>query len=108
MADGGRVFAEGDPHAGRFLGELRDHLDQHDHPAVGFVVSAIEVMLAIRAGDLDDAESLAIICAKSGATAGDIDREWWPGAQLVTIRWYQGRLRGTAADAAPSGSTPRP
>ena len=85
-------YSEGDPHAGRFLGELRDHLDQRDHPAVGFVVSAIEVMLAIRAGDLDDAESLASICAKNGATAGDIDREWWPGAQLVTIRWYQGRL----------------
>ena len=31
-------------------------------------------------------------CAKSGAAAGDIDNEWWPGAQLVTIRWYQGRL----------------
>ena len=85
-------YSQGDPHAGRFLGELRDHLDQHDHPAVGFVVSAIEVMLAIRAGDLDDAESLAIICAKNGATAGDIDAQWWPGAQLVTIRWYQGRL----------------
>ena len=85
-------YSQGDPHAGRFLGELRDHLDQHDHPAVGFVVSAIEVMLAIRAGDLDDAESLASICAKNGVTAGDIDSQWWPGAQLVTIRWYQGRL----------------
>ncbi len=49
-------------------------------------------MLAIRAGHLDDAESLVTICAKQGATAGDIDTEWWPGAQLVTIRWYQGRL----------------
>src|ERR1022692_3609658 len=85
-------YSQGDPHAGRFLGELRDHLGQHDHPAVGFVVSAIEVMLAIRAGDLDDAEALASLCAKNGATAGDIDAQWWPGAQLVTIRWYQGRL----------------
>ena len=85
-------YSAGDPHASRFLGELRDHLDQRDHPAVGFVVSAIEVMLAIRAGDLDEAESLASICAKNGATAGDIDSQWWPGAQLVTIRWYQGRL----------------
>ncbi len=85
-------YAEGDPHAGRFLGELRDQLSQRDHPAIAFVVSAIEVMLAIRAGHLDDAESLASICAKQGTTAGDIDAEWWPGAQLVTIRWYQGRL----------------
>jgi hypothetical protein len=50
------------------------------------------VMLAIRAGRLDEAESLVAVCAASGAAAGDIDAEWWPGSQLVTIRWYQGRL----------------
>lgn len=86
------AYSAGDPHAGRLLGELRDHLSQRDHPAVGFVVSAVEVMLSIRAGRLDDAESLVSLCARNGATAGDIDNEWWPGAQLVTIRWYQGRL----------------
>jgi hypothetical protein len=86
------AYSAGDPHAGRFLGELREHLSERDHPAVGFVVSAIDVMLAIRAGNLDEAESLAGICAKNGACAGDADTEWWPGAQLVTIRWYQGRL----------------
>ncbi len=85
-------FAEGDPHAERFLGELRDHLTEHDHLAIGFVVSAIDVMLAIRAGRFDQAEALVASCAKSGEAAGDIDNEWWPGAQLVTIRWYQGRL----------------
>jgi hypothetical protein len=85
-------FSAADPHAGRFLAELQEDLAQRDHPAVGFVVRAIEVMLAIRAGHLDEAELLANICATSGAAAGDIDREWWPGAQLVTIRWYQGRL----------------
>lgn len=86
------AYAEGDPHAGRLLGELREVLGQGAHPAVGFVVSAIEVMLAIRAGRLDEAESLARLCAESGAAAGDIDHEWWPAAQLVTIRWYQGRI----------------
>ncbi len=85
-------YTEGNPHAGRLLGELRDHLGQRGHLAVGFVVSAIDVMLAIRAGRLDEAESLADICAKSGAAAGDADAEWWYSAQLVTIRWYQGRL----------------
>ncbi|HEX4094623.1 MAG TPA: hypothetical protein VHZ33_38395 [Trebonia sp.] len=85
-------LADGDPHAERLLGELRDHLDQRDHLAIGFVVSAIDVMLAIRAGRLDEAEALVAVCAKNGAAAGDIDNEWWPGAQLVTIRWYQGRL----------------
>jgi hypothetical protein len=86
------AYSVGDPHAGRHLGELRDQLEQQNHLAVAFVVSAIDVMLAIRAGRLDDAESLARACAASGAAAGDIDHEWWSGAQLVTIRWYQGRL----------------
>jgi len=85
-------YSAGDPHAGRHLGELRDQLEQQNHLAVAFVASAIDVMLAIRAGQLDDAESLAQICAASGAAAGDIDHDWWFGAQLVTIRWYQGRL----------------
>ena len=85
-------LADGDPHAGRLLGELRDHLAERDHLAIGFVVSAIDVMLAIRAGRFDEAEALVASCAKSGEAAGDIDNEWWPGAQLVTIRWYQGRL----------------
>jgi hypothetical protein len=85
-------YSEGDPHAGRHLGELRDQLRQQNHLAVAFVVSAIDVMLAIRAGQLDEAESLAGACAASGAAAGDIDHGWWSGAQLVTIRWYQGRL----------------
>ncbi len=86
------AYSAGDPHSGRLLAELRDLLSQRGNRAVGFVVSAIEVMLAIRAGRLDDAVSLASLCAESGATAGDIDSEWWPAAQLVTIRWYQGRL----------------
>jgi len=86
------AYSAGNPHAGRYLGELRDQLEQQNHLAVAFVVSAIDVMLAIRAGRLDDAESLASTCAASGAAAGDVDHEWWSGAQLVTIRWYQGRL----------------
>ena len=85
-------LADGDPHAERLLGELRDQLAERDHLAIGFVVSAIDVMLAIRAGHFDEAEALVASCAKSGEAAGDIDNEWWPGAQLVTIRWYQGRL----------------
>jgi hypothetical protein len=85
-------YSEGDPHAGRLLSELREHLRERNHLAVGFVVSAIDVMLAIRAGHLTEAESLAAVCASAGAAAGDVDHEWWSGAQLVTIRWYQGRL----------------
>jgi hypothetical protein len=86
------AYCAGDPHAGRLLGELKDHLGQRDHLAVGFVVSAIDVMLAIRAGRFDEAEALAAVCARRGAAAGDADHDWWSAAQLVTIRWYQGRL----------------
>jgi hypothetical protein len=86
------MFLDADPHAERSLGELRDLLEQHDHLAVGFVVSAIEVMLAIRAGRFDEAEGLLKVCADRGAAAGDIDVEGWCGGQLVAIRWYQGRL----------------
>ena len=86
------AYCEGDPHAGRLLGELKDHLRPRRHLAVGFVVSAIDVMLAIRAGRFGEAEALAAVCARNGAAAGDVDHEWWSGAQLVTIRWYQGRL----------------
>jgi len=86
------AYSAGDPHAGRVLGELRDQLSQRDHPAVAFIVSAIDVLLAIRAGRLDEAEALTEVCASRGARAGDIDSEWWPGAQLTVIRWYQGRL----------------
>jgi hypothetical protein len=86
------AYSAGDPHAGRFLGELRDQLKDEPHLAVGFVVSAMDVMLAIRGGQLGAAESLAGSCAASGAAAGDVDYDWWSGAQLVTIRWYQGRL----------------
>jgi hypothetical protein len=86
------AYAAGDPRAGRLLGELRGQLSEQDHRAVGFVVSAIDVMLAIRAGRLAEAESLAGLCARTGAAAGDVDSDWWSAAQLVTIRWYQGRL----------------
>jgi hypothetical protein len=86
------AYCAGDPHAGRLLGELKDHLGQGDHLAVGFVASAIDVMLAIRAGRFADAEALAAVCASRGEAAGDADHAWWSAAQLVTIRWYQGRL----------------
>jgi hypothetical protein len=85
-------FTEGDQHGPRVLGELRDQLTERDHPAVSFIVSALDVLLAIRSGRFDDAERLVAVCAGQGSAAGDIDGEWWPGAQLVTIRWYQGRL----------------
>lgn len=86
------LFLAGDPRAERSLQELCEQLAHRDHLAVGFVVSAIKVMLAIRAGRLTEAEALAAACAKQGADAGGIDAPGWYGAQLTTIRWYQGRI----------------
>lgn len=86
------MFLDGDPHAERCLSELRGLLAERDHLAVGFVVSAMEVMLAVRAGRLDDAEALARACTERGIAAGDVNATVWQAAQLVTIRWYQGRV----------------
>jgi hypothetical protein len=86
------LFLGADPHAERRLEELRGLLADGDHLAVGFVVSAIEVMLAIRNGRFEEAEALAGACAERGVAVGDADAVGWYGAQLGTIRWYQGRI----------------
>lgn len=86
------LFLGADPRAERRLGELRDLLARQDHLAAGFVVNAIDVLLAVRAGRLDDAETLAYRCAERGAAAGDIDATGWYCGHLFAIRWYQGRV----------------
>jgi len=88
-------FLNGDPHAEHRLSELRDQLSRRDHVSVGFVVCAMEVMLAIRAGRLGTAEAMAHACADRGAAAGDFDATGWLVAQLVAIRRYQGRIAET-------------
>ncbi|HEU4947943.1 MAG TPA: hypothetical protein VFT31_12380 [Kribbella sp.] len=86
------LFLDADPHAERRLRELQLLLEQDGHLAVGFVADALEVMLAIRAGELGRAEKLAQACAERGMAAGDADATAWHAAQLVAIRWYQGRI----------------
>jgi hypothetical protein len=86
------LFLEANPHAERRLGELRALLAEHDLPSIEYVAGAMEVMLAIRDGRLDEAELLAGACRERGIAAGDMDADGWYGAQLVAIRWYQGRL----------------
>ncbi|MET9001027.1 AfsR/SARP family transcriptional regulator [Amycolatopsis sp. NPDC004169] len=86
------LFLAGDPHAERRLGELDDLLAERKHLAAGFVADAVKVMLAIRAGRFREAEAGAQACAEVGRAAGDFDALGWYGAQLVAIRWFQGRL----------------
>lgn len=80
------------PHTERCLAELRDQLARRDHQAIGFVLRAIDVMLSIRAGRLEQAEAEATRCAEQGALVGDADAVSWYGGQMVAIRWYQGRM----------------
>ncbi|HEX9624253.1 MAG TPA: hypothetical protein VF979_07745 [Streptosporangiaceae bacterium] len=86
------LFADGDPHAQRQLEELRQELAREDHRGVGFVFAAMDVMLAIRSGDLERAERLAQACARRGEAMGAPQTAAWHAAHLLTIRWYQGRL----------------
>ena len=86
------LFAEGDPRAQRSQEELRQELAREDHLVVGFAVAAMDVMLAIRSGDLEGAERLAEACGRRGKDVGDANASVWYSAQLMTIRWYQGRL----------------
>ncbi|TMR09188.1 hypothetical protein, partial [Nonomuraea zeae] len=86
------LLLEADPHAERALGELRAALRKEPHQAAGLVVSAIEVMLAIREGRFDRAEERAAACREQGVAVGDHDAIGWYGCQLATIRWYQGRI----------------
>jgi tetratricopeptide (TPR) repeat protein len=86
------LLLSGDRHAGRRLAELRAQLAEGPHLAADFVAGAVDVMLAIRAGRLEEAEQLAQQCYELGTKAGDADAQAWYAAQLVAIRWYQGRL----------------
>ncbi|MDQ7810245.1 AfsR/SARP family transcriptional regulator [Amycolatopsis sp. A133] len=86
------LFLAADPHAERRLGELEDLLATRKHLAAGFVADALRVMLAIRAGRFREAEAGAQACAELGQAAGDFDALGWYGAQLVAIRWFEGRL----------------
>jgi hypothetical protein len=86
------LFQSGDPYAERRLEELRAQLAQGDHLTAGYVSTAIEVLLGIRAGRFDAAEEQAAACAERGRAAGFPDPAGAYAAQLGVIRWYQGRI----------------
>jgi tetratricopeptide (TPR) repeat protein len=86
------LFLLGDPHAERSFAELAASAQAARNSAVDFARSAMRVMLSIRSGDLGEAERLAEQCAERGREAGDADHVGWYGAQMVAIRWYQGRI----------------
>lgn len=85
------LFLRGHPHAERSFRELQRREESTGVACIRFVVAAIETMLAVRAGKLDEAERLAGECRALGETVGDADALGWYFAHLVTIRWLQGR-----------------
>ena len=85
------LFLAGDRRAVRSLGELREHLVTDRCDGLSYLVAALDVMLAMREGRLAEAEELADRCYALGVDVGDADALGWYGAQLVAIRWLQGR-----------------
>ncbi len=105
----GNSILAGDDRARRSLGELRRALEVERCDALGFVVAAWEVMLTIRAGRLRDAEHMAEACLRLGTDVGDVDAANWYVAQLIAIRWAQGRmgeLLGLVDELDQSGTVP--
>jgi tetratricopeptide (TPR) repeat protein len=85
------LLLAGDRRAARSLGELRDHLAAERCDCLSYLVAALDVMVAMREGRLAEAEELAGRCYELGLEVGDADALGWYGAQLVAIRWLQGR-----------------
>jgi hypothetical protein len=83
---------DGDPRAERYLYDLRAKVSDQDFPAVRYVLQNTDVMRGIRAGKFAESEALSRECERFGQALGDPDASGWMGAQLVTIRWYQGRI----------------
>ena len=101
----------GDDRARRSLGELRRALEVEPCDALAFVVAGWEVMLTMRAGRLSDAERMAEACLRLGTVVGDVDAANWYGAQLIALRWAQGRvgeLLGLVDELDQSGTVPEP
>ncbi|MCM2416577.1 hypothetical protein [Streptomyces sp. RKAG293] len=81
-----------DPQAERRLNELRAKLAYQNHLAIGVTVEAIDAMRTVRAGHLTQAEAMATQCHTHGTAIGESRAASRRMAQLVAIRWYQGRL----------------
>ena len=84
-------FLLGRPTAERALTELRQRADGLGVRAVLYVVALIDVMLLMRAGRLDEAEEAAVRGVTLGMDVGDADAPAYFGAQLLAMRWLQGR-----------------
>jgi tetratricopeptide (TPR) repeat protein len=85
------LYLSGDPDAERSLTELRQRSTTLGVASVNFIVACMDVMRLIRAGRLDEAEAAAGPCLQQGLEVGDADATGCYGAQMLAIRWFQGR-----------------
>ncbi|TCO53764.1 ATP-binding protein [Actinocrispum wychmicini] len=97
----------GDPNAEAALTELRQRSAALGVATTGYIVACMDVMKLIRAGRLTDAEQAAGPCLQQGIDVGDADATGFYGAQLLAVRWLQGRdaeladlVAGTMASAS--------
>ena len=81
----------GDRRSARSLRELRELLVASPCACLSYLVAALDVTASMRAGRLVEAEERAETCLRLGMEVGDADALGWYGAQLVAIRWFQGR-----------------
>jgi tetratricopeptide (TPR) repeat protein len=97
----------GDPDAERSLTELRQRSAALGVASTGYIVVCMDVMRQIRAGRLAAAEQAATSCVELGVKVGDADAIGYFGAQMLAIRWLQGRdaeLADLVADTMASAS----
>ncbi len=85
------LFLAGDRHAERSLRELRELLTVDPCDCFDYIVATLDVMLAVRRGDLADAEVQAAACYRQGQAVGDADALGFYSGQLAAIHWFQGR-----------------
>lgn len=100
------LFHLGDPRAQRSMTELHHRSDLLTCDSVRYVQAAMAVMLLIRAGELAAAEAAAERCLRLGIEVGDPDARHCHGAQLMTIRWLQGRITDAVELAGRTAALP--
>lgn len=91
------LYLLGDPDAERSLTELRQRSATLGVASTGYIVTCMDVLRLIRAGRFAEAETAAGQCLRMGLEVGDADATGYYAAQLLDIRWLQGR-EGELAD----------
>ena len=85
------LFHLGDARSTRALADLRAQADTLGCRSILYIVATLDVMLLVRAGRLVEAEASAEQALQLGVEVGDADALAYFAAQLLSIRWLQGR-----------------